>query len=93
VSRRPFRRQGSDIALFPEITSSVTFFACRQELNWYSRAIASKDNLAHFERMENKLFASLFVRLALHAALCGAGLVTIYTALDRILLWLGLAPK
>jgi hypothetical protein len=43
--------------------------------------------------VKDKPIPRLFVRLALHAALCGAGLVTIYTALDRILLWLGLAPK
>jgi hypothetical protein len=43
--------------------------------------------------MDDKDFPPLFVRLALRAVLCGAGLITIYTALDRIMLWLGLAPK
>jgi hypothetical protein len=62
-------------------------------LTWYSRAIAWKGGLGHFERMDEKNSPTLFVRLALHAALCGAGLVTIYTALARAILWLGLAPK
>jgi hypothetical protein len=43
--------------------------------------------------MEEKDFPTLFVRLALCAALCGIGLVTTYTVLAKITLWLGLAPK
>jgi hypothetical protein len=43
--------------------------------------------------MDDKDFPPLFVRLALRAALCGAGLVTIYTALANVMLRLGLAPK
>jgi len=43
--------------------------------------------------MDEKDSPTLFVRLALLAALCGAGLVAIYTALARFELWLGLAPK
>ena len=44
-----------------------------QGLIGYSRTIASKGSLAHFERMDEKDSPTLFVRLALHAALCGAG--------------------
>jgi hypothetical protein len=43
--------------------------------------------------MDEKDSPTLFVRLALRAAIYGAGLVAIYTALDRVELWLGLAPK
>jgi hypothetical protein len=43
--------------------------------------------------MDEKDSPTLFVRLALRAAIYGAGLVAIYTALARFELWLGLAPK
>ena len=64
-----------------------------QRLIWYSRAIAWKGDLGHFEHMDEKDSPTLFVRLALHAALCGAGLVTIYTALAKVMQWLCLAPR
>ncbi len=43
--------------------------------------------------MDDKDFPPLFVRLALRAVLCGAGLVAMYTVVARITLWFGLAPK
>jgi hypothetical protein len=43
--------------------------------------------------MDEKEFPSLFIWLALRAALCGVSLVTIYTALAQVMLWVGLAPK
>ncbi|MGA9057279.1 MAG: hypothetical protein WB763_12300 [Terriglobia bacterium] len=64
-----------------------------QGLIWYPRTIAWKGDLGHFEPMNEKEPPTLFVRLALLAALYGAGLVAIYTALARVELWLGLAPK
>lgn len=64
-----------------------------QGLIWYSRAIAWKADLGQLERMGERDSPTPFVRLALHAALCGAGLITIYTALGRVMRWLGLAPK
>jgi hypothetical protein len=64
-----------------------------QGLIWYSRTIASKGALGHFEPMDEKDSPTLFVRLALRAVLYGAGLVAIYTALARVEMWLGLAPK
>ncbi len=62
-------------------------------LIWHSSTIASKRDLGHFEPMDEKDSPTLFVRLALLAALCGAGLITIYTALARVILWFGLAPQ
>ena len=64
-----------------------------QGLIWHSSTIASKQDLGHFELMDEKDSPTLFVRLALRAALYGAGLVTIYTALARVIMWLGLAPQ
>jgi len=64
-----------------------------QGLIWHSSTIAWKPDLEHFEPMDEKDSPTLFVRLALRAAIYGAGLVAIYTALDRVELWLGLAPK
>ena len=64
-----------------------------QGLIWYSSAIASKGDLGHFEPMDEKDSPTLFVRLAFLAALWGAGLITIYTALARVILWFGLAPN
>jgi hypothetical protein len=55
--------------------------------------MAWKGDLGHFERMDDENSPTLYVWLALPAALCGAGLVMIYTALARVMLWLGLAPK
>jgi hypothetical protein len=43
--------------------------------------------------MDEKDSPTLFFRLALLAALCGACLITIYTGLARVMLWFGLAPK
>jgi hypothetical protein len=43
--------------------------------------------------MDDKDSSHLFVRLAMRAALCGAGLVTVYAALANVMLRLGLAPK
>jgi hypothetical protein len=62
-------------------------------LIWHSSTIAWKQDLGHFEPMDEKDSPTLFVRLALRAALYGAGLVTIYTALARVIMWLGLAPQ
>jgi hypothetical protein len=42
--------------------------------------------------MDEKDSPTLFVRLALRAAIYGAGLVAIYTALARVIIWFGLAP-
>jgi len=64
-----------------------------QGLIWHSSTIASKRDLGHFKSMDEKDSPTLFVRLALRAAIYGAGLVAIYTALARFELWLGLAPK
>ena len=64
-----------------------------QGLIWYSRTIASKGALGHFEPMDERDSPTLFVRLALRAALYSAGLITIYTALARVIMWFGLAPK
>jgi len=91
----PGINQFCDIAFFPDIRSSVTsFLPAARSWHWYSRTIASKRDLAHFEPMvKDKPIPRLFVRLALHAVLSGAGLVMIYAALDRIMLWLGLVPK
>ena len=66
--------------------------AC-QGLIWHSRTIASKEDLGHFEPMDEKDSPTLFVRLALRAAIYGAGLITIYTTLARAIMWFGLAPK
>ena len=62
-------------------------------LIWHSSTIASKRDLGHFEPMDEKDTPTLFVRLALRAAIYGAGLITIYTALARVIMWFGLAPK
>ena len=55
--------------------------------------MARKRDLGHYERMDDEYSPTLYVWLALPAALCGAGLVTIYTALARVMLWLELAPN
>jgi hypothetical protein len=65
----------------------------KRGLTRYFRVIASKRNLEHFVRMYDKDSSNLLVRLALRAALCGAGLVTVYTAMANVMLRLGLAPK
>jgi len=62
-------------------------------LIWHSSTIASKRDLGHFEPMDEKDSPALFVRLALRAAIYGAGLVAIYAALARVILWFGLAPE
>ena len=62
-------------------------------LIWHSSAIASKRGWGHFEPMDEKDSPTLFVRLALRAAIYGAGLITIYTALARVIMWFGPAPK
>ena len=62
-------------------------------LIWHSSTIASKRDLGHFEPMDEKDSPTPFVRLALRAALYGAGLITIYTALARVIMWFGPAPK
>jgi hypothetical protein len=64
-----------------------------QGLIWYSSAIAWKGGLGHFERMDDEDSPTLYVWLALPAALCGACSVTIYTTLARVMLWIGLAPS
>ncbi|MGD0124000.1 MAG: hypothetical protein ABSF46_01480 [Terriglobia bacterium] len=64
-----------------------------QGLIWHSSTIASKRDLGHFESMEENDSPTLFVWLALRAALYGAGLIAIYTAIARVIVWFGLAPK
>ena len=46
-----------------------------------------------FRAMDEKDSPTLFVRLALCAALYGFALVTTYNVVAKITLWLGLAPK
>ena len=64
-----------------------------QRLIWHSSSIASKRDSGHFEPMDEKDSPTLFVRLAFRAAIYGACLITIYTALARVILWFGLAPE